>query len=218
MINSRMTEGNLTEAVANAIPEPFFVFDDEGYYVQIIGGADHQKYHDGLHLVGKRIHDVIKKELADGFLKEIRYALKSNAVHTYVYQLSAADIKGSEELPGPEGIQWFEAHISPIATSEGIPKMVVWVAFNITEQKKTLLAKESLIKALQKALEEIKTLKGIIPICSHCKKIRDDSGYWNQLEAYIHKHSEASLSHGICPECAIKYYPDIVLYNDTNEE
>ncbi|MCF8092789.1 MAG: HAMP domain-containing protein [Desulfotignum sp.] len=67
---------------------------------------------------------------------------------------------------------------------------------------------------LETALSEIKTLKGIIPICSHCKKIRDDDGYWNQLETYILEHSEAQLSHGICRECAEKHYPDLDLYDD----
>lgn len=59
------------------------------------------------------------------------------------------------------------------------------------------------------ALEEVKTLQGIIPICSSCKKIRDDQGIWNQIEAYISTHSEAEFSHGICPECVKKLYPEI---------
>lgn len=67
---------------------------------------------------------------------------------------------------------------------------------------------------LEKALSEIKTLSGILPICSHCKKIRDDKGYWNQIEAYIREHSEAEFSHGICQECAKKLYPDIRIYDD----
>ncbi len=67
---------------------------------------------------------------------------------------------------------------------------------------------------LENALSEIKTLKGIFPICSHCKKIRDDKGYWNQIEAYIQKNSEAVFSHSICQECAKEYYPDMDLYDD----
>ena len=70
------------------------------------------------------------------------------------------------------------------------------------------------ITELQKALSEIKTLRGFLPICSHCKNIRDDKGYWNQIESYIHENSEAEFSHGICPECAKKYYPDMDLYGD----
>lgn len=71
------------------------------------------------------------------------------------------------------------------------------------------------ITELEATLKEIKTLRGLLPICSYCKKIRDDKGYWNQIEAYIHKHSDAEFSHSICPECAKKYYPDMDLYEDT---
>jgi len=66
---------------------------------------------------------------------------------------------------------------------------------------------------LQKALSEVKTLRGFLPICSSCKKIRDDTGYWNQLEAYIHNHTEAQLSHSICPDCAEKLYPVLKIYD-----
>ena len=64
---------------------------------------------------------------------------------------------------------------------------------------------------LEKALQEVKTLRGIIPICSACKKIRNDDGYWNQIESYISQHSEAEFSHSICPDCAKKLYPDLDL-------
>lgn len=62
---------------------------------------------------------------------------------------------------------------------------------------------------LQDALAEVKTLSGLLPICSHCKKIRDDKGYWNSLEKYIYEHTDAHLSHGICPDCALEHYPEI---------
>lgn len=67
---------------------------------------------------------------------------------------------------------------------------------------------ESLVTELQHALSEVKKLSGLLPICSHCKKVRDDQGYWNQIEEYIRDHSEARFSHGICPECMKKYYPE----------
>lgn len=73
---------------------------------------------------------------------------------------------------------------------------------------KTNHEKEQLIDKLKQALDEIKTLKGIIPICMHCKKIRDDQGYWNQLERYIHEHSDATFSHGICTDCLAEHYPE----------
>lgn len=73
---------------------------------------------------------------------------------------------------------------------------------------------QALIGQLRDALANVKQLSGLLPICGHCKKIRDDKGYWNQLEQYIHDHTDATFSHGICQECAKKYYPDLDLYPD----
>lgn len=74
--------------------------------------------------------------------------------------------------------------------------------------------RDKLIEELQQALSEVKTLRGFLPICAHCKSIRDDQGYWNRLEAYLLEHSEVELSHGVCPECAKKFYPNIKMYDD----
>jgi phosphoserine phosphatase RsbU/P len=73
------------------------------------------------------------------------------------------------------------------------------------------------IGELQEALAQIKTLRGIVPICANCKQIRDDQGYWNQVELYVSKHTEARFSHGICPDCMRKLYPDF-LPADLKEE
>jgi len=92
------------------------------------------------------------------------------------------------------------------------------------ELKKTLQVRKQAEEALQqerdklqKTLSEVKTLRGFLPICAHCKKIRDDKGYWNQIESYIRDRSDAEFSHGICPECAKKLYPDMDLYDDNGE-
>ncbi len=68
---------------------------------------------------------------------------------------------------------------------------------------------ERTVGELQRALEEIKTLRGILPICASCKKIRDDKGQWNEIESYIGARSEAKFSHGICPNCVRRLYPDL---------
>lgn len=78
------------------------------------------------------------------------------------------------------------------------------------EHQRFLAEREQLIEELQKALAEIKTLRGIVPICSFCHKIRNDNGAWQQMEAYICDHSEAQFSHGVCEECAKKHYGGIV--------
>jgi hypothetical protein len=74
--------------------------------------------------------------------------------------------------------------------------------------------REKLIADLQTALADVKTLSGLLPICAHCKKIRDDKGYWKQIEGYIQEHSDATFSHSICRECAKELYPDFDIYDD----
>jgi PAS domain S-box-containing protein len=78
----------------------------------------------------------------------------------------------------------------------------------IVERKMAEEEREKLILELQKSISKIKTLSGLLPICASCKKIRNDYGYWEQIEIYIRDHSEADFSHGICPECAKKLYPE----------
>lgn len=75
------------------------------------------------------------------------------------------------------------------------------------ERKKAEEEKEEIIVKLQEALAKVKTLSGMLPICASCKKVRDDDGYWHQVEVYIRDHSEAQFSHGICPECMKELYP-----------
>ncbi len=79
----------------------------------------------------------------------------------------------------------------------------------LVTRKRNDLEREQLISELQDALSQIKTLSGLIPICAACKKVRDDKGYWSQVEEYIHAHSSAEFTHSICPECMEKLYPEI---------
>lgn len=87
-------------------------------------------------------------------------------------------------------------------------------SWNMDERDRSEAKNRELIEELKKALENVKLLSGLLPICSHCKKIRDDKGYWKQLEGYIQEHSEAVFSHSICQECAKIHYPDFDLYKD----
>jgi len=109
-----------------------------------------------------------------------------------------------------------EVSVSLIKDSKGQPIGFRGIARDITERKCAEEEREKLICDLQGALNKVKTLSGMLPICASCKKIRDDKGYWNQIEAYIRDHSEAEFSHGICPECMKKLYPDLVIYDVLN--
>jgi len=92
-----------------------------------------------------------------------------------------------------------------VALSEANTKLQL----DIVERKKLYDQREELIRELEYALTKVKTLSGFLPICSACKKIRDDKGYWQQLEAYLVKHSGTEFSHSICPECSKKLYPEL---------
>ncbi len=108
-------------------------------------------------------------------------------------------------LGGMERYIIFDA--APICNSMGEIVLVVETLQDITEQKRAERERELLIAKLQDALSEIKTLQGLLPICASCKKIRDDRGQWNELEAYISERSQAQFSHGLCPQCIKKLYP-----------
>lgn len=93
----------------------------------------------------------------------------------------------------------------PFQVEEVLARIKTHLSLHILQQA---LAEKN--TQLQNALDNIKTLKGMIPICANCKKIRNDEGYWQQVEAYIQQHSEAEFTHGICPDCARKLYPGLV--------
>jgi hypothetical protein len=81
---------------------------------------------------------------------------------------------------------------------------------DIKERKKVEKEKEATIVELKKAMDEIKILKGLIPICAKCKKARDDAGYWQHIETYISERSEAEFTHSLCPGCAKELYPGLI--------
>jgi PAS domain S-box-containing protein len=88
-------------------------------------------------------------------------------------------------------------------------KLIFCVCRDITDRKQAEKEREKLIQELKEALDEITTLRGILPICSFCKKVRNDEGFWEQVDVYLQKYSQADISHSICPECIRKHYPDL---------
>lgn len=113
---------------------------------------------------------------------------------------------------------WEYARISPIVGPEGTIQHLVAIKEDISGRKEAEAERERLIAELQAALADVSTLSGIIPICASCKRIRDDQGFWNRIEKYIQDRSLAKFSHGICPECAEKLYPELDHKSKPREE
>ena len=105
--------------------------------------------------------------------------------------------------------RWALASAAPIKDANGktLAGIVSWV--DITDYKENQ-------RLLEEAQSEIRTLRGILPLCSFCKKIRDDKGYWEQVDIYIHKHTSADISHSICPGCCKEHYPEF--FKELNEK
>jgi PAS domain S-box-containing protein len=104
---------------------------------------------------------------------------------------------------------WETACVSPIRDPAGCITNYLAVVEDITARKQTEAERDQLVLELRQALANVKSLSGLLPICAGCKKIRDDSGYWSQVECYVQEHSEATFTHGMCPDCIKKYYPEL---------
>ncbi len=151
-------------------------------------------------IIGHKIWDVFEKDEAD----------KRFAVVKRVFTTGKTE-EIEVRVPLPSGDTYYLTTAKPIVNNSGVVETVICTSKNITKRK---LAEDALKEEhakLLKAMNEIKILSGLLPICASCKKIRDDKGYWNQIETFINKHSEAEFSHGICPDCANELYPGLNL-------
>ena len=115
-----------------------------------------------------------------------------------------------EGMPTPDGKSrcWL-SHKFLLRDADG-RRQIGGLSFDITDRKNAEQERERILSELQEALAAVKTLKGLIPICASCKNIRDDEGYWKQIEFYLCEHSELEFTHGICPACLERLYPDFV--------
>jgi len=119
-------------------------------------------------------------------------------------------------------IIWIQLSVGCVRKQDGSVKYTVALLQDINKRKQAQQERSDLIIKLQDSIAQIKTLSGLIPICASCKKIRDDSGYWHQVEEYVKQHSDAEFSHGICPDCIKTLYPefadDLLSDKEQNEE
>ncbi len=147
----------------------------------------------GLHISELAAPDDLERLLEYGRIR----ARKEAAPNFYEFKIKRRDNGALVEL---------DASVSDFF--HGDAHYIITFVRDISERKRNERERERLIAELQDALANIKTLSGLLPICSSCKKIRDDKGYWNRLETYIETHTEADFTHGICPDCARKLYPE----------
>lgn len=183
-------------------PNGVFLIDSEGRYVSINQHGLEAMGWGKEHLLGKRFIEI--------WPEEVRSRVE-DAVHR-VLRGEKSTFEAAFIRPDGSTAIWHVV-LNPIADTAQVVRSFVGISIDITERKLAEAEREKLIVELREALDSIKTLKGLVPICASCKKIRDDQGYWEQIEIYIQDHSDAEFTHGLCPECGKKLYPD--LYEDT---
>jgi PAS domain S-box-containing protein len=202
-VNSYVTDAGVLMVESDAFRKMFkahgavmYVVDLETFRIIDANDAALKFYgYDFETMVTKRIPD-LNTTPENEIREEIKQAVaEGRSYYIFKHQLANGEIRDVEIYANPILIQGKEYSFS--------------VVHDISEKVQFEEDRERLIKELKTALDEIKTLHGIIPICSFCKRIRDDRGYWNNVEVYVKEHSEAILSHSLCPSCARKQYPDI---------
>jgi two-component system cell cycle response regulator len=122
------------QAAARTLPDPVFVIDEFGKYLQVIGNKDRSLFHSVEFIKGRTLHDIIQENLADRFMQTISEAIADNTLKTIEYQLGSADIIASSEVD-LRGDQWFEGRIYPIKDRNNEVHSVIWISINITEKK-----------------------------------------------------------------------------------
>ena len=190
----KLREGTL-QALLNAPTETAILVDLEGTILAANEVAAQRVGKNADELIGLGIFQYLPYELALSRLAKAEKVFRSGKPVRF------QDMRAE---------RFYDNNVYPVFDDQGKLRAFAIFAKDVTETRQ---AQESLLlerDKLRAALAKIKKLSGMLPICASCKKIRDDKGYWNQIESYIRKHSEAQFSHGICPECAINLYPDIV--------
>jgi PAS domain-containing protein len=192
------------ESTADSLSELVFLIDNQGCIIR--GNRALEKWSLGsvADVRGRKIHDLLHPGCTDPAC-----TFETCLPQAWERLLQNRSVKW--EFADRVLKRYLSVQIRPIsAIMEGKRKVgfAVVTINNITGNKRKENEREKLIHELQDALANIKTLRGLLPICASCKRIRDDKGYWNQIEVYIRDHSEAEFSHGICPECKRKLYPD----------
>ncbi|MCK4819598.1 helix-turn-helix transcriptional regulator, partial [bacterium] len=104
--------------------------------------------------------------------------------------------------------KWLDNVLYPVLDPEGKTVRVAIISRDITEQKKAEEVREKLLLELQSALDNVKTLSGLLPVCPSCKSVKDDEGYWGKLEEYLSSHSDIKVSMDLCPDCTKNLYPE----------
>jgi len=149
-------------------------------------------------VIGQRIYDLFPPDEAGKRMAVVKRAFAT--AETIVFEVRVPAARGED--------RFYLTSVKPILDPEARVVSVVCISKDITDRKRVELEREQVICELQAALAQVRTLSGLLPICASCKNVRDDKGYWIEIEEYVRHHSHADFTHGICPDCCKNLYPE----------
>lgn len=193
--------------ILNYIPDLIFVKNESHRWVYVNDAFCTALGHRREALIGKTDYDFHPKAEADIFWEKDNLVLEAEGTNVNEEVYTNAD-----------------GELRTILTRKSVfkdeigNKFIVGIAHDITTIKRIEQDRERLIDELRNAVAKVRTLKGLLPICAACKKVRDDKGYWNQIESYLSRHTDADFSHALCPECLDKLYGNQNWYKKRREK
>ena len=179
--------------------DPIFSFLPDGTYRYV-----NQAFADGVgkpreQIIGRRIFEVFSPSEAEKRFAVLQQVFKTGLPRVF-------DVR----VPRLDGDRFFQTTLQPVLDEAGAVASVMASSKDITERRRMESELTERLGELEAALAHVKQLQGIIPICAHCHSVRRDPETWQQLEAYVSEHSQAQFSHGICPTCQKRNFPDSV--------
>jgi PAS domain S-box-containing protein len=186
------------QTLIHAMPDIVYFKDAKGRYVVINKAFEKSLGLNQTEIIGKTDEQLFPPGIAEGCRKSDEDVIRSSKI---VYL--------EDEIDKDNEIRFFDTAKVPLYDDHNKSCVgLVGITRDITKHKRIEGDLNNVVVELKDALAKVKQLSGLLPICASCKKIKDDKGYWKPLEFYISEHSEAEFSHGVCPECAKKLYPE----------
>jgi PAS domain S-box-containing protein len=188
------------QILLDSIPIPVFVRNTKGEYIKCNQAYKQSVGIDFETIRGKTANEVFSEPTALEMIEQDRLS--------YNQPNQKLSFETEVKKPGEDKTSYYIVHKRSFDDAKGNRSGIIAAAMDVTPLKEQEKKQAELIEQLQQALEEVKTLQGILPVCSHCRKVRDDKGYWQQIEEYLDTHSKIQMSHGICADCLQTHYPE----------
>jgi PAS domain S-box-containing protein len=184
----------MLDAAGNLI----YVKDLEGSYLACNEASERFIGLEEAEQIGKTDFDLFPREFAEAIREEDRAVMASGT-----------ERRVEERVTYPDATRvLFESRKAPLHGPDGTIAGVVGVSRDVTARRRAEEDRERMVQELTEALARVKALSGLRPVCAWCKKIRNDEGYWEQIGSYLAEHSKARGTHGMCPACMAKHFPE----------